>query len=224
MTLGINQSEQEQGELLWPRIETSKMADLSKDDILKLIQLQTVLLPYWFFSSLSDSATSAPAAKQYQIRRLAWWTHFDNLSSVLRMCHIWNGARWTAVCVLLMYKSVCWSCVSVALLALSLGADACRQCAIGLRMKYWPPAWKTKYSVGPGTSSRPTVSKTQFAGQWIRMSAWEPLGPTKKTRMASRWGRGGGSDKNWYGIIRRGGKWQMVMRGELSEMWKEVDA
>ena len=46
MTLGINQSEQEQGELLWPRIETSKMADLSKDDILKLIQLQTVLLPY----------------------------------------------------------------------------------------------------------------------------------------------------------------------------------
>ena len=42
------------------------MADLNEDDILKLIQLQTLLL--WLaFSSLSVIATSTPAAKQHQM-------------------------------------------------------------------------------------------------------------------------------------------------------------
>ena len=65
---GINQSEQEQeGELLRPKIETSKTADLNEDDILKLVQLQTVLLLLMAFSSLSNIATSTPAAKQHQL-------------------------------------------------------------------------------------------------------------------------------------------------------------
>ena len=65
---GINQSEQEQGgELLRPQIETSKTADLNEEDILKLVQLRAVLLPLMAFSSLSNIATSTPAAKQHQL-------------------------------------------------------------------------------------------------------------------------------------------------------------
>ena len=48
--LGIDQSEQEQGgELLRPHVETSKLADFNEDVNLKLIQLQPVLLRFFFF-------------------------------------------------------------------------------------------------------------------------------------------------------------------------------
>ena len=43
------------------------MADVNEDDVLQLIQLQTVLLLLWAFSSLSNIATSSPAAKKHQI-------------------------------------------------------------------------------------------------------------------------------------------------------------
>ena len=43
------------------------MADLNQDDALKLIQLQTGLVLLWAFSSLSNIATSTPAAKQHRI-------------------------------------------------------------------------------------------------------------------------------------------------------------
>ena len=43
------------------------MADLNEDDILKQIQLQTVLLLLRAFSLLSETATSTPAAEQDQM-------------------------------------------------------------------------------------------------------------------------------------------------------------
>ena len=43
------------------------MVDLNEDDILKLIQLQTIINLLWALSSLSNIATTAPAAKQHQI-------------------------------------------------------------------------------------------------------------------------------------------------------------
>ena len=58
------------------------MADLIEDDILKLIQLQTILLLLRALSSLSNIATSAPALEQMIvfIGRLAGRSHFDDLS------------------------------------------------------------------------------------------------------------------------------------------------
>ena len=55
LTPGIDQSEQEQGELLQPQFETTKMANLNQDDILKLIQLQAafLLLRTFFFFFLT---------------------------------------------------------------------------------------------------------------------------------------------------------------------------
>ena len=43
------------------------MADLNEDDILKQIQLQTVLLLLRAFSLLSETAASTPAAEQDQM-------------------------------------------------------------------------------------------------------------------------------------------------------------
>ena len=72
MTLGIDQSEQEQGDggLLRPHVETSKLADLNEDVNLKLIQLQSVFLLLLAFSSLLNITASTPAAKQHQNCRL----------------------------------------------------------------------------------------------------------------------------------------------------------
>ena len=68
MTLGIEQSEQEQGELLRPvDVETSNLADLNENVNLKLIQLQTMLRLLLAFSSFINITTSTPAAKQHQI-------------------------------------------------------------------------------------------------------------------------------------------------------------
>ena len=57
------------------------MADHNEAYIFELIQLQTVLL-LWAFSSLSNIATSTPAAKQHQIIvfivTLAGRSNFDN--------------------------------------------------------------------------------------------------------------------------------------------------
>ena len=62
------------GELLRPRIEPSKIADLNEDDVLNPIKIQTVLL-LGAFSSLSNIVTLTTAAKQFQtigfIERLA---------------------------------------------------------------------------------------------------------------------------------------------------------
>ena len=55
------------GKLLQLQVQTSKMADLNEDDILKQIQLQTVLLLLRAFSLLSETATSTPAAEQDQM-------------------------------------------------------------------------------------------------------------------------------------------------------------
>ena len=65
--LGIDQSEQVQGELLRPHIKTSKLTDLNEDDNLKLSQLKIFLLLLLAFSSLSNITASTPAAKQQQI-------------------------------------------------------------------------------------------------------------------------------------------------------------
>ena len=65
LTPGIDQTEQ--GELLRPQIETSKMTDLNEDDILELIQLKTVLLLLLAFSSLPNIAASTPETKQRQM-------------------------------------------------------------------------------------------------------------------------------------------------------------
>ena len=43
------------------------MTYLNEDDILKLVQVQIILLLLWAFSSLSGIATSTPTAKLYQI-------------------------------------------------------------------------------------------------------------------------------------------------------------
>ena len=68
MTLGIDQSEQEQGgELHRPHVETSKLADLNEDVNLKLIQLRTVLLLLLALSSLLNNTASTAAAKQHQV-------------------------------------------------------------------------------------------------------------------------------------------------------------
>ena len=68
MTLGIEQSEQEQGELLRPvDVETSNLADLNENVNLKLIQLQTILLLLLAFSTLLNITASTPAAKHHQI-------------------------------------------------------------------------------------------------------------------------------------------------------------
>ena len=67
LTLSIDQSEQEQGELLRPHIETSKLADLNEDNNLKLVQPQTVRLLLLAFSSLFSITASIPAAKHHQI-------------------------------------------------------------------------------------------------------------------------------------------------------------
>ena len=71
MTLGIDQSEQEQGRgrggLLRPHVETSKLGDLIEDVNLKLTQLQTVLLLLLAFSSLLNITASTPATKHHQI-------------------------------------------------------------------------------------------------------------------------------------------------------------
>ena len=96
LTPGIDQTEQ--GELLRPQIETSKMTDLNEDDILKLIKLQTVLLLFRAFSSRFNTATSTPAAKQHQmivfIGRLAGGNHYDDLPSHLEsLPYIWNSER-----------------------------------------------------------------------------------------------------------------------------------
>ena len=64
--LCIDQLEQEQGELLRPHVETSKLADLNEDDNLKLIQLQAVFLLLLAFSSLSNTVAK-PAAKQHKL-------------------------------------------------------------------------------------------------------------------------------------------------------------
>ena len=42
------------------------MVDLNEDDILKLIQIQTVFLLLWALSSLSNIVASTPAATQHQ--------------------------------------------------------------------------------------------------------------------------------------------------------------
>ena len=71
------------GGLPWAQIETSKMVDLTEDNILKLIQCQTVFLLLWAFSSFSNIATSTPAVKHHQIimliGKLTGWSHFDDL-------------------------------------------------------------------------------------------------------------------------------------------------
>ena len=56
-----NQSKR-RGELLRPHIETSKRADLSEEDDLKLSQLQNVLLLLLAFCSLSNVASSTVPA------------------------------------------------------------------------------------------------------------------------------------------------------------------
>ena len=79
-----NQSKS-RGELLWPHVETSKFAYLNEDIDIKLIQLQTLLLLLFAFSTLLNITASTPAEKQHQftvlIGELAGGSHFDDLSS-----------------------------------------------------------------------------------------------------------------------------------------------
>ena len=120
-----NQSESK-GELLRPRIETSKLADLNEDVNLKLIQLQTVLL-LLAFSSLLNVTASTPEAKHHQIilliGGLAGRSHFDDLSSRVRLCRMEQCALNCCVRVLLVCEHRRWQRVSVALPALSPGVD-----------------------------------------------------------------------------------------------------
>ena len=108
------------GELLRQKLETSKMADLNKHDIVKLIQLQTVLL-LWAFSQLSNIATSTPAAKQQQIivvvETLAGWSHFDDIYSPLKTlpymeqrtlnCCVCVASVWVQTLVVCICHSAC---------------------------------------------------------------------------------------------------------------------
>ena len=135
-------------------IKTSKLADLNQDDSLKLSQLQNVLLLLLAFSSPSNTVASTPAAKQHQIiisiRRLAGWSHSDDLSSHLETLpymeqHKLNFSVCVCHCVLLLCKYRRWYCVSVTLPVLSPGTNTwCRifnphQHVIGQTWLTWTP-------------------------------------------------------------------------------------
>ena len=135
-------------------IKTSKLADLNQDDSLKLSQLQNVLLLLLAFSSPSNTVASTPAAKQHQIiisiRRLAGWSHSDDLSSHLETLpymeqHKLNFCVCVCHCVLLLCKYRHWYCVSVTLPVLSPGTNTwCRilnphQHVIGQTWLTWTP-------------------------------------------------------------------------------------
>ena len=105
----------------------------TKTIILKLIQLQGVLLLLWAFSSFSDIATATPAAKLHQIivliGRLAGWSHFNDLSSRLEALP-YMEQRTLKYCVYVasvrVHTSVVCACRSAWRRILSR-----RQCAIG---------------------------------------------------------------------------------------------
>ena len=79
------------------------MTDLNEDDVLKLIQLRTLLLLLQAFSSLSVTATSTPATKTTPNDRLhrktRWMKPFSLFALSFRDFALYGTAHTELLCV-----------------------------------------------------------------------------------------------------------------------------
>ena len=93
-------------------IETSKMADPTEDNILKLIQLKTLLLLLWAFSSLPNIVTLTQTTTKNPTKLLS--SMEDSLDEAilticlcdLRLCHIYGMAQAELLCECCLYVTV----------------------------------------------------------------------------------------------------------------------
>ena len=137
------------------------MAQLNKDNILKLTQPQIVLL----FASFHHSPMLQHQHQwQNNTKWLSSWENsLDKAISMIcprvsRLCQVWNSACWTAVSASLVCERRRRYHASVTLPALTLGADPCRrilnqrQCAMSLT------TWSSAKPAHPSTTDAITVS------------------------------------------------------------------
>ena len=136
-----NQSKRRE-ELLWPRVEISKLADLTEDDNRKLIEPQTVLL---LLLAFIHSPTLLHQHQQQNNSKVSSSSEDSLDKAILAICPRFSRfamygithAELLCVCVASVQVQKLVACI-VALPAMSPGADACRrilnrrQCAIGL--------------------------------------------------------------------------------------------